>query len=275
MPPHPNLKSKRIFLNLPIDNHLSKGETMSEHTTPIHEKVREYYAGKASPESDCLGSSCCSSSTFYSPELIDKLPEDISSFSLGCGDPVTLAGLQAGETVVDLGSGGGLDCFLAARLVGETGRVTGVDMTPEMLERARAAAVKLGINNVDFRYGFLENLPIEDTSTDVVISNCVINLAPDKPKVLREIFRVLKPGGRVAVSDIVLNGELPVEVQNNQEAWSACISGAIQPSEYADQLRDAGFVDVEVKALSIFEEAAPLVAEGMPYSALITAKKPV
>jgi arsenite methyltransferase len=248
---------------------------VSENTTPIHEKVREYYAGKASNSSDCSSDSCCSSSTFYSPELIDKLPEDISSFSLGCGDPVTLAGLQPGEIVVDLGSGGGLDCFLAARQVGESGRVIGIDMTPEMLERAQAAASRMQVENVEFRYGYMEDLPVEDSSTDVVISNCVINLAPDKLRVLREVFRILKAGGRVAVSDIVLNGELPPELQKNPEAWSACISGAIQAAEYTRQLSEAGFVEIEVKPLGIFEEAAPLVAEGMPYSALITAKKPI
>jgi arsenite methyltransferase len=247
---------------------------MSEKTTPIHDKVREYYANKASEGAGCCDDSCCSSSTFYAPDLIEKLPEDVSSFSLGCGDPVTLADLNPGETVVDLGSGGGLDCFLAARQVGESGQVIGIDMTPEMLERARAAADKLKVKNVEFRYGFLEELPVDDSSTDVVISNCVINLAPDKAKVLREVFRVLKPGGRVAVSDIVLNGDLPEEVKQNVEAWSACISGAIQAEEYVRQLSEVGFIDVEVNPLGIFEEAAPLVAEGIPYSALITAKKP-
>jgi arsenite methyltransferase len=246
---------------------------MSEKTTQLHEIVRDYYANKAS-SGDCCDDSCCSSSTFYSADLIEKLPEDIANFSLGCGDPVTLAGLRPGETVVDLGSGGGLDCFLAARQVGESGKVIGIDMTPEMLERARAAALKIGVDNVEFRHGFLEDLPVEDATVDVVISNCVINLSPDKPQVLREVFRVLKPGGRLAVSDIVLNGELSEEVQNNPEAWSACISGAIQAEEYARQLGEAGFIEVEVTPLGAFEEAAPLVAAGMPYSALVTAIKP-
>jgi arsenite methyltransferase len=246
---------------------------MSEKTTQLHEIVRDYYANKAS-SGDCCDDSCCSSSTFYSADLIEKLPEDIANFSLGCGDPVTLAGLRPGETVVDLGSGGGLDCFLAARQVGESGKVIGIDMTPEMLDRARAAALKIGVDNVEFRHGFLEDLPVEDATVDVVISNCVINLSPDKPQVLREVFRVLKPGGRLAVSDIVLNGELSEEVQNNPEAWSACISGAIQAEEYARQLGEAGFIEVEVTPLGAFEEAAPLVAAGMPYSALVTAIKP-
>jgi arsenite methyltransferase len=247
---------------------------MSEKDTLLHEIVRDYYANKAASGSSCCEDSCCSSSTFYSPELIEQLPEEVSSFSLGCGDPVTLAGLKEGETVVDLGSGGGLDCFLAARQVGESGRVIGVDMTPEMLERARAAAQKLDVKNVEFRHGFLEDLPLEGDSVDVVISNCVINLSPDKPRVLREVFRILKPGGRLAVSDIVLNGELSEDLRKDSEAWSACISGAIQAEEYTRQLIESGFVDVKVTPLESFEEAAPLVAAGMPYSALVTAVKP-
>jgi arsenite methyltransferase len=246
---------------------------MSENTHKVHQAVQDFYAARAASSTSCCGDSGCSTN-LYSPDLIHDLPQEISQFSLGCGDPISMALLQPGETVLDLGSGGGLDCFLAAKHVGETGRVIGVDMTPAMLERARTAASNLAVKNVEFRQGFLESLPVESASVDVVISNCVINLSPDKPKVYQEIFRVLKPGGRVSVSDIVLKGELPGEVLTNVEAWSACISGAVPAEEYAQGLVTAGFVEVKVQPLDIFADAVEMVPFGTPYSAAITARKP-
>lgn len=246
---------------------------MPEDNNPIRETVREYYAQRAAASNSCCGDSCCDNS-FYNSQMLTGLPDDVANFSLGCGDPITLASLKPGEVILDLGSGGGLDCFLAAKQVGESGRVIGVDMTPEMLERARAAAAKMDIKNVEFRQGYLEDLPVEEESIDVVISNCVINLSPDKPVVFKEIYRVLKPGGRVAVSDIVISGQLPQAVREDGQAWSACISGAIPAEEYAAGLSAAGFVDVQVQPKGTFDEALSLVPVGTPYSALISARKP-
>lgn len=245
---------------------------MSEEKETIRESVRQHYAGLAKNSSSCCGDSSCNSE-LYDPELLTKIPEDITGFSLGCGDPISLAGIQAGQTVLDLGSGGGLDCFLAARLVGTTGRVIGVDMTPEMLAKARSAADRIGLTNVEFRQGYLEELPVEDHSVDVVISNCVINLSPDKTSVLREVFRVLKPGGKISVSDIVTSGAMPEAMKADIDAWSACVSGAIPAEEYVDGLRQTGFVDIQIQAKTMDNELA-LTPVGMPYSALITAVKP-
>lgn len=239
----------------------------------IHAVVRDFYASRALNSDSCCGDSGCSTG-LYPQDLISDLPQDVSDFTLGCGDPITQAALQTGETVLDLGSGGGLDCFLAARQVGAAGRVLGVDMTPEMLERARATAEKLGVHNVEFRHGFLEALPVDSDSIDVVISNCVINLSPEKPRVFAEIFRVLKPGGRVSVSDIVLSGTLPNSILQDSQAWSACISGAVAAEEYRAGLSAAGFVDVQVLPRGVFTDAIQLVPFGTPYSASITARKP-
>jgi ubiquinone/menaquinone biosynthesis C-methylase UbiE len=167
---------------------------------------------------------------------------------LGCGDPVTLAALTAGQTVLDLGSGGGIDCFLAAKKVGPTGKVIGVEMTPSMLDRARANKAKLGAENVEFRLGEIEHLPVEDNRVDVIISNCVINLSPDKPQVFREAFRVLKPGGKLAVSDIVTDGDLPDAIKQSMSAWAGCVAGAMDVDDYIGAIEAAGFVDVEVEA---------------------------
>lgn len=222
---------------------------MSENPDAVRESVREHYAAQAVANSSCCGSdSCCdsSSSKLYPVDMLTELPQDITSFSLGCGDPITLAALLPGQTVLDLGSGGGLDCFLAARKVGETGHVIGVDMTPEMIEKARAAAKRLNIQNVEFRRGYLEELPVESNTVDVAISNCVINLAPDKGKVLSEVFRVLKPGAKMAVSDIVTDGPLPADIKKSMSAWAGCIAGALELSEYKTALAAAGFADVEI-----------------------------
>lgn len=247
---------------------------MTRSPTPIHEAVREHYAARARSADPCCGPSSCCDNTLYDDKLISDLPSDIANFTLGCGDPITLAGLRPGETVLDLGSGGGLDCFLAARQVSPAGHVIGVDMTPEMLSKARANAAKLNATNVEFREGYLESLPAEDATVDVVISNCVINLSPDKPQVFREIFRVLKPGGRVAVSDIVTNGPLPEAVQKSIEAWGACVAGALDANDYARGLTDAGFVDVHVQPKDGTSKILSTLPVGVPFSATITSRKP-
>jgi SAM-dependent methyltransferase len=235
--------------------------------------VREYYATQARTGAACCGSG--QANLLYPEELITGLPGEVSNFSLGCGDPISLAGLKPGETVLDLGSGGGLDCFLAARQVGEAGHVIGVDMTPEMLERARASAERLGFRTVEFREGYLEALPVVDGEIDVVISNCVINLSPDKPKVFREVFRALKPGGRVAVSDIVTNGPLPESVQKDMQAWGACVAGALDMNDYTRGLEEAGFIHVQVQPKDGSGNPIPSLPVGQPFSATITAQKPV
>ncbi|MCK4470937.1 MAG: arsenite methyltransferase, partial [Anaerolineae bacterium] len=167
--------------------------------------------------------------------------------SLGCGNPIALSELQPGEVVLDLGSGGGLDCFLAAHKVGPQGKVVGLDMTPDMIQLARANAKDLSMDNVEFRLGEMEHMPIDSDSMDVVISNCVINLSPDKDAVFREVFRALKPGGRLCVSDIVTHGELPASVRESLEQWAGCVAGALEEKEYLEKIRAAGFVQAELK----------------------------
>ena len=164
----------------------------------------------------------------------------------GCGNPTALADLKEGETVLDLGSGGGIDAFLAAKRVGVTGRVIGVDMTEEMIELANKNKKKMNAKNVEFRLGEIEDLPVEDGSVDVIMSNCVINLSPDKERVFREAYRVLKPGGRMMISDIVTKGELPADVRRDLELWAGCMAGALEESEYLQKIRNAGFREVEV-----------------------------
>ncbi len=245
---------------------------MSADVTPVHAAVREHYAGHARAGSSCCspsdGAACCENQ-LYSLDLLEGLPADVTGFTLGCGNPIDVAALQPGETVLDLGSGGGLDCFLAAKQVGPTGRVLGVDMTPEMLARARAAAARLKFSQVEFRQGYLERMPVARNSVDAVISNCVINLSPDKPQVFGEIARVLKPGGRLAVSDIVIDGAMPAALREDPEAWSECLAGAIDWRDYARGLELAGLVDVRVQPKS--GGPAP---KDEPYSAIITARKP-
>lgn len=181
----------------------------------------------------------------YSQE-IDRMPQSVTESFAGCGNPVALATPKEGETVLDLGAGAGLDAFLAAEKVGRTGRVIGLDMTPEMIQKAKKNAEKLGVKNVEFRAGDIEDMPIEDESVDVIISNCVINLAPDKDKVFREAYRVLKPEGRMLLSDIVSEGELPREVRDDAEAWAGCIAGALPEKKYLQSIEQAGFVNVKV-----------------------------
>jgi SAM-dependent methyltransferase len=182
----------------------------------------------------------------YTPDEIRELPAEVTQATLGCGNPMAIASLQPGETVLDLGSGAGLDCFLAARQVGPTGHVIGLDMTDAMLELARRNQVKVGVTNVEFRKGEIEAMPLPDASRDVIISNCVINLSPDKDAVFREAFRVLKPGGRFAVSDVVTRGEIPEQFRQSLELWTGCLSGALDEQDYLQRLRNAGFTDVRV-----------------------------
>ena len=181
----------------------------------------------------------------YSKNELKNIPE-ASNMGLGCGNPTGLASLKKGETVLDLGSGGGIDAFLAAKKVGETGKVIGVDMTKEMIQKAKNTAQKNDYKNVEFRLGEIENLSVEDNSIDVIISNCVINLAPDKKKVFQEAYRVLKPNGRILVSDIVTEGDLPEEVQKSISAWAGCVAGAQEKSQYLTTIRNAGFEEVKI-----------------------------
>ncbi len=218
--------------------------------------VREGYAKIAKTGSPCCGPvSCCSdesdvdsrtsSKIGYTDEELQSVPEG-ADLGLGCGNPTALASLREGETVLDLGAGGGFDCFLAANKVGKKGKVIGVDMTPEMLDKARQNARKGKYENVEFRLGEIENLPVADGSVDVIISNCVINLSPDKKKVFQEAFRVLKPGGKLMVSDIVLMQELPAFIQESLEAYVACVSGAMLKDRYVGTIRDAGFHNIKI-----------------------------
>jgi len=222
----------------------------------IKKVVREGYAKIAQQDSSCCRpvGSCCGSTNLaqdirqhigYSEEELTAVPEG-ANLGLGCGNPVALASLREGETVLDLGSGAGFDCFLAANKVGQNGKVIGIDMTPEMIEKARGNAEKGNYGNVEFQLGEIENLPVTDSSTDVVISNCVINLAPDKGRVFKETYRVLKPGGRLMVSDIVLLKELPGFIKNSLEAYIGCISGAIMRDKYVEAIETAGFHEVRI-----------------------------
>jgi SAM-dependent methyltransferase len=181
----------------------------------------------------------------YSDEELKSIPEG-ANLGLGCGNPIALASLKKGETVLDLGAGAGFDCFLAANQVGDTGKVIGIDMTPEMIEKARENAKKGNYTNVEFKLGEIENLPVAAESVDIIISNCVINLSPDKPKVFEEAFRVLKPGGRLMVSDIVLLKELPDFVKESIDAYVSCVSGALLKEDYITAIQNAGFQDVEI-----------------------------
>ena len=221
----------------------------------IVERVRERYAAAAEQVragSSCgCGSSCCGGDAvtgdLYAAEQVEGLPEEAVLASLGCGNPTALIDLREGETVLDLGSGGGIDVLLSARRVGPTGFVYGVDMTDEMLALAQQNKAKAGVSNVAFLKGRIEDIPLPANTVDVVISNCVINLAADKSLVLRDAFRVLKPGGRFAVSDVVAEGAVPAELRRNMEAWVGCLAGALEIDTYERLLRDAGFEDVSIQ----------------------------
>jgi arsenite methyltransferase len=215
----------------------------------VRKMVREGYSKIAkAKKSDCgceCGTAITSEIIGYSKKELNSVPED-ADLNLGCGNPVALASLKPGETVIDLGSGAGLDCFLAANKVGPTGKVIGVDMTSEMLDKARANLRKSKHTNVEFRLGEIENLPVADNTADAIISNCVINLSPNKPRVFAEAFRALKPNGRLMISDIVLLREIPEALRKSVEAYIGCVAGAEKKEEYIDQIKRAGFKDVQI-----------------------------
>jgi SAM-dependent methyltransferase len=270
-------------------------------TMEIKEVVKEKY-GQAALRVNAGGSSCCGASAaldgccdpitsnLYSADQTVHLPQEAVLASLGCGNPTALAQLNAGETVLDLGSGGGIDVLLSARRVGPTGKAYGLDMTGEMLALARENQRKAGVENVEFLKGEIEQIPLPDNFVDVVISNCVINLSADKDRVLREAFRVLKPGGRFAVSDVVTRGEVPAEVRENMLLWVGCIAGALQDDQYIAKLREAAFIDIHIEPTRTYdiEDArtflqgqgidvdaiAPLV-DGKLMSAFVRASKPL
>ncbi len=228
----------------------------------IRETVREKYAERARhvAESGGCGSGCCRTenadpvtSNLYAADEVADLPEAAVAVSLGCGNPTALAQLHPGETVLDLGSGGGIDVLLSAKRVGPTGFAYGLDMTDEMLALAERNQAEAGVENVKFLKGHIEAIPLPENAVDVVISNCVINLASDKGKVLREAFRVLKPGGRFAVSDVVSQGELPADLRADMEAWVGCVAGALEENEYLRLLADAGFDDVEMQVTRFYD----------------------
>ncbi len=252
----------------------------------IKNKVKEGYGHVAMENRPCCGapSSCCGSNASiqtigemigYSKEEMNRVPEG-ANLGLGCGNPVALASLREGQTVLDLGSGAGFDCFLAAKAVGEQGRVIGVDMTPEMVKKAWENAKKGGYRNVEFRLGDIEYLPVIDNSVDVILSNCVINLSPNKPQVFSEAFRVLRPGGKLTLSDVVLLRPLPQVLAGSAAAYLGCVAGASLKNDYLDMLKTAGFADVEVVGESPFylgEAAADPVVQAIIAEAKLTPEK--
>jgi SAM-dependent methyltransferase len=225
----------------------------------VQDAVREKYGeiARSVGKADCCGPAACGcgdaiSSNLYSMAETTGLPEEAVAASLGCGNPTALIELQPGQTVLDLGSGGGIDVLLSAKRVGPAGKVFGLDMTDEMLALARENQRKAGATNVEFLKGTIESIPLPDRSVDVIISNCVINLSVDKDAVLREAFRVLKPGGRFAVSDVVVRGEVPEQIRRSLELWIGCVAGALGEEDYASKLKMAGFVDVEVEPWRLY-----------------------
>lgn len=259
----------------------------------IHEEVKARYGRIADEFKLDVAASCCNDtdaccsddgraddlfSNLYQSDT-SWLPTDVTGLSLGCGDPIALAALEPGQTVLDLGSGGGIDCFMAARQVGPNGRVIGVDMTDAMLEKANRNKAIVGLDNVEFRKGQIEALPVADNSVDVIISNCVINLAPDKTAVFREAFRVLKPGGRLAVSDVVTLGQFSPEQRADMAAWTGCITGAEDVADYVAAMHGVGFTAVSVRDKAHLDTelaASPrMTGNAQVLSGRITAVKPI
>ncbi len=245
----------------------------------IREKVRKRYADAATAaDPSCDDSGCCSAEAFdtadsgdfgtwmYEASELTDIPDGAALASLGCGNPTAVADLAPGETVLDLGSGAGIDVLLSARRVGPDGFVFGIDMTDEMLALARTHQEQAGATNVEFRKGVIEDIPLDDTTVDVVISNCVINLSSDKPRVLAEMFRVLNPGGRIGISDVVADDELSEAEKLERGSWVGCIAGALSFSEYRKGLEDVGFIDISI-------DPTHAVAQGM-HSAIVKAHKP-
>jgi arsenite methyltransferase len=229
-------------------------KVIREHYGDLAQQVGQEKQPAAGCSCGCGPDSSCSpkdmefslESNDYSAEAVADLPESVKDISLGCGNPTAIAELKPGEVVLDLGSGGGIDCFLAASQVGETGRVIGLDMTTKMIDLARKNAKKRGVRNVEFQYGYIEDIPLPDESVDSIISNCVINLSVDKDVVFREAYRVLRKGGRLNVSDIVTHGDLPPFIKTQAEAWAGCVAGALDENDYIERIRQAGFSNVEV-----------------------------
>ena len=252
----------------------------------IRQAVRDKYGSVAQATDTgcgCSISSCCnpgdvSVALGYSPEQLTAAPEG-ANMGLGCGNPHAIASLKEGETILDLGSGGGFDCFLAAQAVGETGRVIGVDVTPEMVSKAHQNGASAGFKNIEFRLGEIESLPVADASVDVIISNCVINLSPEKPRVFREALRVLKPGGRLAISDVVATAQLPDEMKKDLALYAGCVAGAASIDELVDMLRKAGFTHIRIQpkdeSREFIRDWAPgMRVEDFVVSATIEAVKP-
>ena len=245
----------------------------------VQKKYGDIATALKSGGSSCCGPACCQPEDPITGNLYDKdqaagLPKEAVDASLGCGNPTALIDLQDGQTVLDLGSGGGIDVLLSARRVGPAGKVFGLDVTDEMLELARANQRKAGVTNVEFLKGDIQAIPLPDSSIDVVISNCVINLAPDKKKVLEEAFRVLRPGGRFAVSDVVVQGQVSAAVRRDIELWVGCIAGALNEDDYSDTLNSVGFREVGIETWRVYEGIAQ-EADGKFASAFIRARKPV
>lgn len=266
----------------------------------IKETVRERYAESARRVTSAGDTSCCGSdateidksavsSNLYTTDELQGLPQEAVVASLGCGNPVAMAELREGEAVLDLGSGGGIDVLLSARRVGPTGKAYGLDMTDEMLDLARENQHKAGVTNVEFLRGEMENIPLPRNTLDVIISNCVVNLSPDKGKVLAEAHRVLKPGGRLAIADIVVRGQVPPELRRDLKAWAGCLAGALEEGEYRGKLESAGFADIEIEATREYTAAdaegagfgevlrryGKRGAEGLGFaSAIVRARKP-
>ena len=253
---------------------------MKKKASDIKKIVKDGYARIAKQNSSCCPTtSCCGSANLaqtisksigYSEEEMKAVPEN-ANLGLGCGNPVALASLKNGDVVLDLGSGAGFDAFLAARKVGKTGRVIGVDMTQEMIEKAKANVKKGGYSNIEFRLGEIEKLPVEDDSIDVIISNCVINLSPDKKSVFEEAFRVLKPGGRLMVSDLVLVKELPAIIKESVEAYVGCLAGAIFKKDYLNYIKEAGFDNIKV----VGETFYPVEAMANDVTAKVVKNSPI
>jgi SAM-dependent methyltransferase len=250
--------------------------------TDIRQAVQRKYGEIASAVKSggaaCCGPACCSTDdpitgNLYQQDQTAGLPKTAVDASLGCGNPTALIDLHEGETVLDLGSGGGIDVLLSARRVGAGGKVYGLDMTDEMLELARENQRKAGVSNVEFLKGDIQAIPLPGSSVDVVISNCVINLAPDKSQVLAEAFRVLKPGGRLAVSDVIVRGTVSPSVRRDMDLWVGCVGGALGETEYTDKLAAAGFEDVDIETWRVYEGVAQ-EAEGTFASAFIRGRKP-
>lgn len=264
---------------------MARRDAVQDSYTAVAQSGPSCECGSSTPGKD--GGACCSSASSggsgccgeservdeplgYSQAELSAAPEEAADFSLGCGNPIAMSGLKPGEVVLDIGSGGGLDAFLAADRVGPAGRVIGVDMTPAMLERARASAERNQISNVEFRQGYAEELPAADGEVDVILSNCVINLTEDKGCVFQEAFRALKPGGRLEVSDVVASGAAPLELLENASSWAACVAGALPEQEYLHLVSQAGFQNVTVRRSPVMNEVQGVLF----YSAIVSAQKP-